>query len=197
MSEKQLRQNIDVQLDPDSDVLTRITGYDFRDALKRTTHLTNDERRDKVLTWIDYTHDRDIWRMMVLNNFDIESVMHEESFRDTRHRLGRDVYDAIHEAIPKRPKRTEKSKRNKLPKSYAVWSGVHHPEGRRVKINKNFDSWLEVRPIIFRVSGAQYIIVPPITRQDEQGVSTPYVLRKGGYAKPPLPASEIGVSRNF
>ena len=67
------------------------------------------------------------------------------------------MYDAIHDAIPKRPQLTEKSKRNKLPKLYAVWTGAFQPEGRRVKISKIYDSWLEVRPIIFRVSGAQYI----------------------------------------
>ena len=67
------------------------------------------------------------------------------------------MYDAIHDAIPKRPQLTEKSKRNKLPKLYAVWTGALQPEGRRVKISKIYDSWLEVRPITFGVSGAQYI----------------------------------------
>ena len=37
MNERQLNQNIGIQLDPNSDVLTRITGYERRDALKRTT----------------------------------------------------------------------------------------------------------------------------------------------------------------
>jgi hypothetical protein len=155
MNERQLNQNIDVQIDPTSDKLTRVTGYELRDALRRTTHLKKADKGKP--TWIDFTSDRDIWRMLVLNNFNIESVMHRDAFKDTGYELGRHVYDAIHEAIPKRPQLTEKSKRNKLPKLYAVWTGALHPEGRRVKISKIYDSWLEVRPIIFRVSGAQYI----------------------------------------
>jgi hypothetical protein len=43
MTEVQLQQKIDIQLDPDTDVLTRITGYDLRDALKRTTHLAKED----------------------------------------------------------------------------------------------------------------------------------------------------------
>ena len=125
MNERQLDQNIDVQLNPKSDKLTRITGYELRDALKRTTHL---KKTDKgKLTWIDFTSDRDIWRMLVLNNFNIESVMHRDAFKDTGYELGRHVYDAIHDAIPKRPQLTEKSKRNKLPKLYAVWTGALQP----------------------------------------------------------------------
>ena len=63
-------ESICMQLNPKSDKLTRITGYELRDALKRTTHL---KKTDKgKLTWIDFTPDRDIWRMLVLNNFNIE-----------------------------------------------------------------------------------------------------------------------------
>ena len=155
MNEHQLKQSIDIQLDPNSDVLTRITGYELQAALRRTTHLLKNQKGE--LTWIDITPDRDIWRMLVLNNFNVMSVMHVEAFMDTKVHQGQDVYDAIHDAIPKRPKLTKKSKRNKLPKLYAIWSGARTPEGRLVKINEIFDSWLVVKPIVFKVSGAQYI----------------------------------------
>jgi hypothetical protein len=157
MTWEQLQQPIDIQLNPAVNELTRITGKKLCDALKRTSHLSTMDRRNEELTWIDIAQDQEIWRMLVLNNFDVESVMHEEAFEDTAINEGRDVYDAIHDAIPKRPVRTEKSKRNNLPKLYAVWKGATRPEGKAIKLCKIFDSWLEVRPIIFKVSGALYI----------------------------------------
>jgi hypothetical protein len=53
MNERQLNQNIDVQLDQKSDKLRRITGYELQDALKRTTHLKNADKGK--LTWVDFT----------------------------------------------------------------------------------------------------------------------------------------------
>ena len=44
-----------------------------------------------------------------------------------------------------------------MPKLYAIWTGATRPLGRKVKINKVVDSWIECKPMVFKVSGAQYI----------------------------------------
>ena len=64
------------------------------------------------MTWIDLTRDRDIWRMIVLNNFTIKPVIHERVH----------YWDIINRIvpIPRRPERTKENQRNKLPKLYAI-----------------------------------------------------------------------------
>ena len=56
-----------------------VHNYEFRDALLRTTNLKKAEKNK--LTWIDFVHDRDIWRMVVLNNFNTYSLLHPMTFR--------------------------------------------------------------------------------------------------------------------
>jgi hypothetical protein len=59
MTVKQLNQQIDIQVDPNSDVLIRVAGSDLHKALFNTSKtVKNDE-----LSWIDIAQDRDIWRM--------------------------------------------------------------------------------------------------------------------------------------
>ena len=97
--------------------------------------------------------------------------MHRDAFKDTGYELGRHVYDAIHDAIPKRPQLTEKSKRNKLPKLYAVWTGAFQPEGRRVKLAKfMIPGWKYDQ--LFSESLVHNTFVTPITRQDENTSNT-------------------------
>ena len=146
MSEQQLKQPIDIHVGED---LVRITGQDLHDALKRTTKPVKKD----VLTWIDIAQDRDLWRMVVLNNFDVSSVMHYTAFLNDG--ITHDAYDAIHKKIPRRPQRTKKNKRNKLPKLYAIWTGATIPEGKKKILSIIVDSWVEARPMIFKVSGAQ------------------------------------------
>jgi hypothetical protein len=145
MTEKHLDQTYDIQLDPNEETLSRITGHEFKAALLRTTKAVKKD----VLTWIDFTKDRDIWRMIVLNDFTIKPVIDEQ--------VARDAWTIILDQVPRRPHRTKENQRNNLPKLYAIWTGATRPLGRKVKINKVVDSWIECKPMVFKVSGAQYI----------------------------------------
>jgi hypothetical protein len=155
MTEDQLQQQFDVQLDSNRTFtteldhtvngLTRITGYEFRDALLRTTNLKKAEKNK--LTWIDFVHDRDIWRMVVLNNFNTYSLLHPMTFR-------RAAIDIL-VPIPTRPERILGA--NKLPKLYAIWYGAATPNARPTVVHKIVDSWTECKPMVFKVPGAQYI----------------------------------------
>ena len=87
MDEDALNQTYDFQPDPDVDDLVPITGIELRDALLRTTKSV----KKGTLTWIDITHDHDIWRMVVLNNYTIETVISE------------DAYGVIHAKFTKTP----------------------------------------------------------------------------------------------
>ena len=145
MTEKHLDQTYDIQLDPNEEFLTRITGHEFKAALLRTTKAVKKD----VLTWIDFTKDRDIWRMIVLNDFTIKPVIDEQ--------VAMEAWTIILDQVPRRPHRTKENQRNNLPKLYAIWTGATRPLGRKVKINKVVDSWIECKPMVFKVSGAQYI----------------------------------------
>ena len=145
MTEENLQQTFDIQLNPDIDELKRVSGFELRDALL----CAQKPVKKSVLTWIDFTQDRDVWRMIVLNNFKIKPVIHEHAFaRNTIERLV---------PIPRRPERTKKNQRNKLPKLYAIWKGAPK-EGLRPKLLKKIvDSWVKCKPMVFKVPGAQYI----------------------------------------
>ena len=156
MTVKQLKQNIDIQINSE---LKRITGSELKAALLKTSKSAKTDE----LTWIDITQDRDIWRMVVLNSFDVKSMMHRKTFESRRdynitiNGVTRNAYEKIHEDIPRRPKTTKKSRLNKLPKLYAVWMGASKPEGRKKMIKRIYDSWLETKPKVFKVSGAEYM----------------------------------------
>ena len=145
MTKKELEQTLDIQLDPNIDKLTRITGFELRDALLRT----HKPVKKRCLTWIDLTRDRDIWRMIVLNNFTIKPVIHERAH----------YWDIINRIvpIPRRPERTKENQRNKLPKLYAIWFGAPKPGLRPRRLTTIVDSWIKCKPMVFGVSGAQYI----------------------------------------
>ena len=147
MSRKELEQTFDIQLDPNIETLTRIKGTDLYDALLCTSKKPTTSGRG--LTWIDITQDRDIWRMIVLNNFNIKPVINKNAWH----------WNIINEVvpIPRRPERTKENQRNKLPKLYAIWFGAKRP-GLRPKILATIvDSWVKCKPMVFRVPGAHYI----------------------------------------
>ena len=108
MTVKQLKQNIDIQINSE---LKRITGSELKAALLKTSKSAKTDE----LTWIDITQDRDIWRMVVLNSFDVKSMMHRKTFESRRdynitiNGVTRNAYEKIHEDIPRRPKTTKKS----------------------------------------------------------------------------------------
>ena len=155
MTVEQLEKQFDVELDANRTFttelnhnvngLTRITGYEFRDALLRTTNLKRAQKNK--LTWIDFVHDRDIWRMVVLNKFNTYSLLHPMTFR-------RNIIDTI-VPIPLRPERRLGA--NKLPKLYAIWYGAATPNARPTLLHKIVDSWTDCKPMVFKVPGAQYI----------------------------------------
>jgi hypothetical protein len=137
MTKKELEQTLDIQLDPNIDRLTRITGFELRDALLRT----HKPVKKRCLTWFDLTRDRDIWRMIVLNNFTIKPVIHERVH----------YWDIINRIvpIPRRPERTKENQRNKLPKLYAIWFGAPKPGLRPRRLTTIVDSWIKCKPMVF------------------------------------------------
>jgi exonuclease III len=131
---------------PDAEVATTVplTGRNLQAALGRSTKPVKND----VLTWIDICKDRDLFRMVVTNNY---AVVEDDLLSPT-------AYDNIHANLP-RPRRPPRA-RTKAPKLYAVWTGALHPEGRKVKIDKIFSSWEEMLPVVFKVSGANYCSAP-------------------------------------
>ena len=94
---------------PDAEVATTVplTGRNLQAALGRSTKPVKND----VLTWIDICKDRDLFRMVVTNNY---AVVEDDLLSPT-------AYDNIHANLP-RPRRPPRA-RTKAPKLYAVWTG--------------------------------------------------------------------------